>query len=190
MDTSAFQTYRTQDTYSTPSASPKSVASNSRFPNEDDMIEKEKIQKHLNYYFTYIQPVFPLFVPNHFTAQYNTQKIPIILIYAMCAVAAHFEDGSGQGYYSKAWLMLDEAVGHPSLALVQTLLLLIKYVEVGEPTIVGFFEKAKSLMTRVIEMCKVLKLHQFERVTSPDPPESETRKRTFCMVYTYDTFLW
>lgn len=192
MDTSNNMTnyrggYYTQDSSqsTTSSSSPKSVSSQNsmtRFSNLDEI----EIQNHLKFYLIQIQPYFPLFVPSYFNRQYAAQELPKILIYAMCALSCIFQQmEEHHSYYQRATVMLDEAIGKPSIALVQTLLLLVKYKEYhcGQ-----YFEKTKSLMARTIEVCKILNLHGLN--TKAVDPMTETRKRTFCMVFTYNTLLW
>ena len=178
--------YYTQDSSqsTTSSSSPKSVSSQNsmtRYSNGDEI----EIQNHLKFYLIQIQPYFPLFVTSYFNRQYAAQELPKILIYAMCALSCVFQQlDDHHSYHSKAMVMLDEAVGRPSVALVQTLLLLVKYKEYNAG---NYFEKTKSLMARANEMCRVLQLHQ---VNTASDPITETRKRTFCMVFTYNTLLW
>jgi hypothetical protein len=140
----------------------------------------------IKFYTTQIQPYFPLFVTSHFNQQYSLQEIPKILINAMCALSCIFQQVEEHTtYYQRAFMMLDECIGKPSIYIVQTLLLLIKYNEYNNG---GYFEKTKSLMARTIELCKILKLHELSPMM--DPIMMETRKRTFCMVFTYNTLLW
>lgn len=176
------------DSQSNSTSSPKSITSSSN--NSTSFREESEIENHLQYFIKFIQPYFPIFVPSYFNAQYLANEIPSILIYAICALGAHYQtSGEEEYYYQKASIMLDEAAGRPSVHHIQTLLLLIKYMECTPSH--QFFEKTKSLITRTIEMCKILKLHQvmISSNSSPDP-ELETRKRTFCMVYVYNTLLW
>ncbi|KAI8090188.1 uncharacterized protein B0P05DRAFT_584403 [Gilbertella persicaria] len=162
------------------SSSPKSTISNYS-------TSTMEIESYLQFYLVQIQPFFPLFVPSYFNRQYAMHELPRILVYAVCMLAAHFQYPSGEDenyYYQKVMMMLDEAVGRPSIGLVQTLLLLIKYMECKNNFM--FFEKSKSLMARTIEVCKILQLHTFQ----PDTPDAaETKKRTFCMVFACNTLL-
>lgn len=148
--------------------------------------EEIEIEQYLNQ----IQPFFPLFVPNYLNHQYHQHELPRILIYAICALGSHFQqNGEEEAYYQKAMILLDEAIGRPTIAIVQTLLLLIKYIECKNSAF--YFEKIKSLMLRAIEMCKILKLHQQLVINNSSPdPDAETKRRTFCMVFYYNTLIW
>lgn len=169
---------------SSSSSSPKSVDSQHsiRF-NQQDEIE---IRNHLKFYLSQVQPYFPLFVPSYFNQQYSAHELPKILIYSMCALSCIFQQMEEHySYYQRAMVMLDESIGKPSISLVQTLLLLIKYKEYNNSS--NYFETTKSLMARTIEVCKILSL---EKVQSNSDSAAETRKRTYCMVFTYNTLLW
>ncbi|KAI8992284.1 fungal-specific transcription factor domain-containing protein [Pilobolus umbonatus] len=183
LENMAFPNYRIPDSQSIHSPSNNTTRLNAE--GEDEAA----IQANIQFYMNEIQPIFPLFVPTYFNHQYAANEIPRILIYAICALASYYsQNHDDEMYHSKVMVMLDEAVGRPSVHLIQTLLILIKYTECINNG--NFFEKTKNLMARTIEMCKVLELHQTERVTSPDPAvESETKKRTFCMLFTYNTLL-
>ncbi|KAI9484206.1 MAG: hypothetical protein EXX96DRAFT_521113 [Benjaminiella poitrasii] len=175
-----------QDSQSSVS-SPSPKSSSNRLVSKEDVTD---IENYIQFYLIQIQPYFPLFVPSHFKRQFAANELPIILIYAMCALGSFFQQtGEDEMFYRKAIIILDEAVGKPSVALVQALLLLIKYMEcINGPC---FFNKTKSLIARVIEMCKILKLHQVvvnNNYSTPDP-ESETGKRTFCMAFSYSTLI-
>lgn len=173
-----------QDSLSSAS-SPKSMNSS----NSTSFREDNEIENYLQYYIKFIQPYFPIFVPSYFNHQYVANEIPRILIYAICALGAYFQTpGEDEYYYQKAMIMLDEAVGRPSIHVIQTLLLLVKYMECTTNQLF-FFEKTKSLVARTVEMCKILNLHQLVTNNSPDP-DLETKKRTFCMVFVYNTLLW
>jgi hypothetical protein len=170
------------DSQSSSTSSPKSINSN---------YHPMEVENYLQFYLIQIQPYFPLFVPSHFNLQYNAQELPSILIYAMCALAAYFQQqvDIADIYYQKVMMTLDEAIGNPSVSLVQTLLLLVKYIECTEQHY--FFEKTKSLIARTIEVCKILKLQQHLVTSHPSPdPDAETKKRTFCMVFAYNTLIW
>lgn len=177
------------DSQSSSTSSPKSINSN---------YHPLEVENYLQFYLIQIQPYFPLFVPSHFNVQYTSQEVPSILIYAMCALAAYFQQqvDIADIYHQKVMTMLDEAIGRPSISLVQTLLLLVKYIECTEQHY--FFERTKSLIARTksliartIEVCKILKLQQQLVTSHPSPdPNAETRKRTFCMVFTYNTLIW
>ncbi|KAI8341626.1 hypothetical protein EDC96DRAFT_449755 [Choanephora cucurbitarum] len=166
---------------STSSSSPKSTVSNYS-------VSALEIESYLQFYFVQIQPFYPLFVPSYFHRQYATHELPRLLVYAVCLLASHFQYQNSEDenyYYQKVMTMLDEAIGKPSVALVQTLLLLIKYLECKNQFF--FFEKTKSLMARTIEVCKTLQLYFGSHQESPEA--AETRKRTFCMVFVYNTLL-
>ncbi|CAO0801546.1 unnamed protein product [Mucor circinelloides] len=148
---------------------------------------REEIE--IEHYLNQIQPYFPLFVPNYLNHQYHQHELPRILIYAICALGSHFQqNGEEENYYQKAMILLDESIGRPTIAIVQTLLLLIKYIECKNNAF--YFEKIKSLMLRTIEMCKILKLHQQLVINNNSPdPDAETKRRTFCMVFYYNTLI-
>lgn len=162
------------------SPSPKSIHNLSSTPREDIEIEQ---------YLSQIQPHFPLFVPNYLTRQHHEHELPRILVYAICALGSHFQqNGEEENYYQKAMILLDESIGRPTIATVQTLLLLIKYIECKHNAF--YFEKIKSLMLRTIEMCKILKLHQQLVINNNSPdPDAETKRRAFCMVFYYNTLI-
>jgi hypothetical protein len=180
-------------TNSSSSGSPKSSKSSESPPPTTRQQDEIEIQNHLKFYLIQIQPYFPLFVPNYFNRQYNNHELPKILIYSMCALSCLFQQlEEHYSYYQRALIMLDEAIGKPSIPLVQTLLLLIKYKEQqstsdsgGER---GYFEKIKSLLSRTIEIAKILKLNQ--GIVTGDPLMIETRKRTWCMLFTCNILLW
>lgn len=174
---------------SSSSSSPKSIDSQhsttttGRFNNRQDEIE---INNHLKFYLSQIQPYFPLFVPTYFNQQYAAQELPKILIYSMCALSCIYQQMEEHySYYQRAMVMLDESIGRPSISLVQTLLLLIKYKEYNNSS--NFFETTKSLMARTVEVCNILSL---EKIMTTNDSAAETRKRTYCMVFTYNTLLW
>ncbi|KAG2232964.1 hypothetical protein INT48_008057 [Thamnidium elegans] len=174
---SYIQDYYQQESSQSSTSSPKSIDS------QQDEIE---IQNHLKFYLIQIQPYFPLFVPSHFNRQYTAHELPKILIYSMCALSCLFQQMEEHfSYYQRAMIVLDEWVGRPSISLVQTLLILIKYKEYSSTA--NYFSDTKSLMTRTIEMCKILNLQHI----TPNCNDSvtETKKRTYCMVYTYNTLL-
>ncbi|KAI9275300.1 hypothetical protein EDC94DRAFT_592665 [Helicostylum pulchrum] len=176
---SYIQEYYQQESSQSSTSSPKSIDS------QQDEIE---IQNHLKFYLIQIQPYFPLFVPSHFNRQYTAHELPKILIYSMCALSCLFQQMEEHfSYYQRAMMILDEWIGRPSISLVQTLLILIKYKEYS--TTANYFSDTKSLITRTIEMCKILNLEQITTANSNDPSVTETRKRTYCMVYTYNTLL-
>lgn len=170
---------------SSSSSSPKSIDSQHSFRfNRQDEIE---ISNHLKFYLSQIQPYFPLFVPSYFNQQYSAHELPKILIYSMCALSCVFQQMEEHySYYQRAMVMLDECIGRPSISLVQTLLLLIKYKEYNNAS--NFFEITKSLMARTIEVSKILNLEKLP--TGQNDSAAETRKRTYCMVFTYNTLLW
>lgn len=172
------QQHDSQSSNSSPS--PKSMHSLS--PSREEL--------EIEHYLNQIQPYFPIFVPNYLNHQYHQHELPRILIYAICALGSHFQqNGEEENYYQKAMILLDEAIGRPTIAIVQTLLLLIKYIECKNNSF--FFEKIKSLMLRTIEMCKILKLHQQLVINNNSPdPDAETKRRTFCMVFYYNTLIW
>lgn len=176
---SYIQEYYQQESSQSSTSSPKSIDS------QQDEIE---IQNHLKFYLIQIQPYFPLFVPSHFNRQYTAHELPKILIYSMCALSCLFQQMEEHfSYYQRAMMLLDEWIGRPSISLVQTLLLLIKYKEYSATA--NYFSDTKSLMTRTIEMCKILNLEQITANSNDSSVITETRKRTYCMVYTYNTLL-
>lgn len=174
---SYIQEYYQQESSQSSTSSPKSMDS------QQDEIE---IQNHLKFYLIQIQPYFPLFVPSYFNRQYTAHELPKILIYSMCALSCLFQQMEEHfGYYQRAMIILDECIGRPSISLVQTLLILIKYKEYSNT--INYFSDTKSLITRTIELCKILNLQQIN--TGNHDSITETRKRTYCMVFTYNTLL-
>lgn len=181
--------YSTQDSSqsTTSSSSPKSVNSQNSMLTSTRYSQQDELVK---FYLTQIQPYFPLFVTSHFNQQYSIGEIPKILINAICALSCIFQQlEEHHAFYQRAMIMLDESIGRPSIHIVQTLLLLVKYKEYNSH---HYFEKTKSLMARTIEMCKILKLYELNNnnIATATDPITETRKRTFCMVFTYNTLLW
>lgn len=160
-----------QDSFTTTSSSsPKSISSN--FTKDDNS------EPYIQFFMSHIQPHFPLFVPSYFQ-----QELPSILIYAVCTLSAHFlNSNQAEVYYHKVMLLFDDAM-RPSIHLIQTYLILIKYMEVTvHPSL--FFDKTKYLMARAMDMCKILDLVNVMDL------DWEIRKRTLCMVYCYHTLIW
>lgn len=191
------QQQQQQSQSTTATSSPKSENSSTssitttRYNNNTTPQDEIEIQNHLKFYLIQIQPYFPLFIPSYFNRQYANHELPKILIYSMCALSCLFQQlEEHYSYYQRAMIMLDEAIGRPSIPLIQTLLLLIKYKEQTNEK--GYFEKTKSLMARTIEIAQILKLNQISCTSNNDGASLmiETRKRTWCMIFTYNTLLW
>lgn len=140
----------------------------------------------VQFFMLQIQPYFSLFLPDHFNQLYSAHEIPSILIHAMCALSLVYQASSEEEkshYYHKAVQMLDEWVGRPCVEMIQTLLILVKYTENNQ-------ERSKSLLSRAIELCKILDLERV--IYHPDITTSDTeiKRKAFYMVLRYHALLW
>ncbi|KAG1454246.1 hypothetical protein G6F56_007370 [Rhizopus delemar] len=139
----------------------------------------------VQFFMLQIQPYFSLFLPDHFNQLYSAHEIPSILIHAMCALSLVYQASSEEEkshYYHKAVQMLDEWVGRPCVEMIQTLLILVKYTENNQ-------ERSKSLLSRAIELCKILDLERV--IYHPDITTSDTeiKRKAFYMVLRYHALL-
>ncbi|ORE10310.1 hypothetical protein BCV72DRAFT_333128 [Rhizopus microsporus var. microsporus] len=159
------------------SSTSSSTTSSSPNQQQDELIQ---------YFMIQIQPYFPIFVPTYFNRLYLANEIPHILIYAICGLSLFYQREDGEEYIQRAMIMLDEAIGKPSIMIIQTLLILLKYSETDH-------EKSKSLLSRITELCKMLDLkrlvYQQDNDSNGSAEALETRKRTFYMVLRYNVLL-
>lgn len=160
------------------SSTSSSTTSSSPNQQQDELIQ---------YFMIQIQPYFPIFVPTYFNRLYLANEIPHILIYAICGLSLFYQREDGEEYIQRAMIMLDEAIGKPSIMIIQTLLILLKYSETDH-------EKSKSLLSRITELCKMLDLkrlvYQQDNDSNGSAEALETRRRTFYMVLRYNVLLW
>ncbi|KAI8984137.1 hypothetical protein BDF20DRAFT_858219 [Mycotypha africana] len=173
------------DSQSSSSPSPSSSKSSSGLLQPPLFVITEIESDYIQFYFIHIQPYYPLFVPSLFNQQFQLNSIPRILINAICILSSfHQQTGEHEIYYQRTMMMLDEAVGRPSIA---------------------FFEKSRNLISRAIDFCDILKLNPLTMTTLRGATaatatatiedcnrmdlELETKKRTMAMVFTYCTLL-
>ncbi|KAG1450039.1 hypothetical protein G6F46_007495 [Rhizopus delemar] len=170
--------YYIQEIISLSSTGDSTIGSQSRSSSptrQDELVQLFMLQ---------IQPYFSLFVPDYFNQLYSASEIPTILVYAICSLSSQQEEEK-RFYYQRTITLLDEWVGRPSIEIIQTLLLLTKYTECHPE---GYFEKSKSLLSRAIELCKLLELDRVIYQLDTDS-ETETKRRTFYVLTRYHVLL-
>ena len=156
----------------------------------------------INAYFEHVHKYCPMIYKPLFRKQMKskTDRPSRLLLYAMCAVASRWiltpsvEQASRAGhiaalppgfsYYRRAFALLGQHTGTPSIPTIQALVLLTKYQEYYAR--VGFFRRQTFFLCMAVRMCVDLGLPQLDAASVEDPYEAETRKRTFWMTFLYD----
>ncbi|CAO3589180.1 unnamed protein product [Absidia cylindrospora] len=151
-------------------------------------------------YFEHVHPYTPMIDMSTFTQQlmHPNNPPPMLLLYAMCAVAArwsssyatHSNEPAGFSYYQRAFVLIDETGVTPRISTIQALVLLTKYQEHYKRG--GYFYRPGYYLTLAVDMCYSLKLPTLVSGAgtgaAADTPDYETKKRTFWMTFLYD--LW
>jgi hypothetical protein len=149
-------------------------------------------------YFEHVHPYTPMIDVPTFTQQLMNPNNPppMLLLYAMCAVAArwssphvtHSNEPAGFSYYQRAFVLIDETGVTPRISTIQALVLLTKYQEHYKRA--GYFYRPGYYLALAVDMCYSLKLPTLvSGGGSPgDTLDYETKKRTFWMTFLYD--LW
>ncbi|ORX59775.1 hypothetical protein DM01DRAFT_1192421 [Hesseltinella vesiculosa] len=144
-------------------------------------------------YFKHVHPYMPILDQALFHQQVHSSQPPMILVYAVCAVASAWSPSHRQAiqqappgfdYYRRSFALVDVSNAIPSLTNIQAYLLLIKYQEQYPRT--GFFYRSSYYLGNANEMANALQLASAS--LNLDPQEYEARKRAFWSLFLVD--LW
>ncbi|KAI8575390.1 hypothetical protein K450DRAFT_262017 [Umbelopsis ramanniana AG] len=147
-------------------------------------------------YFKYVHKYVPIIHKPNFLKQMQNKNNPpsLILLNAMCAVAARWHEASdanagppGVTFYQKAFALIDDHFDVPRISTIQALLLLIKYQEQHHRS--GYFFRPYMFMGMVTRMCDDIGLSRTQGRCMGDAGEIEMRKRTFWVAYMYDLLM-
>ncbi|KAI8068648.1 fungal-specific transcription factor domain-containing protein [Gongronella butleri] len=147
----------------------------------------------LDVYFQNVHPYLPMLDRNALELQIRADQPPMMLLFAMCAVAARWAPAHrntahaappGFNYYRRAFALIDVTNAAPCISSIQALVLLAKYLE--QYTRTGYFYRPSYYLGIAVEMCNALNLAALTPAMCADPLDYETKKRTFWTLYLFD----